>query len=307
MVSIFTVDAFTDTPFSGNPAGVCIVPRSENDNSNGVYQTKHAKYRDEMNISETSFITNYERTLSNVFELRWMTPTVEVNLCGHGTLSAAAVIFEQYGNKVGNKLMFHTLSGILIAEKNLGSGKIKMTLPNNPPVIVSNLTNVHKKIFECMNFRMEDFVEAAYSATTKKLLICLKNFDRDKLEALKPNVDALVKVDQAKEIVQGNHVKGVILTFKVEGNGDTNSKKYNFLSRYFAPWVGIPEDPVTGSAHTVLTPYWSTRFNGQKIFSARQCSRRGGDLSLVLSDDDDKVYVSGNATIVMSGTLHLNK
>ena len=96
MVSIFTVDAFTDTPFSGNPAGVCIVPRSENDNSKwSLSDEVMQNIATEMNISETSFITNYERTLSNVFELRWMTPTVEVNLCGHGTLSAAAVIFQK--------------------------------------------------------------------------------------------------------------------------------------------------------------------------------------------------------------------
>ena len=81
--------------------------------------------------------------------------------------------------------------------------------------------------------------------------------------------------------------------------------KYDFLSRYFAPWVGIPEDPVTGSAHTVLTPYWSTKFNGQKNFVARQCSKRGGDLSLTLNDNDNKVYISGHACVVVSGKLNI--
>ena len=86
---------------------------------------------------------------------------------------------------------------------------------------------------------------------------------------------------------------------------DDTSTKYDFLSRYFAPWVGIPEDPVTGSAHTVLPPYWSTKFNGQNNFVARQCSKRGGDLSLTLNDNDNKVYISGHACVVMSGKLNI--
>ena len=315
MVSIFTVDAFTETPFSGNPAGVCIVPRADDDSNNNrkwsLSDKQMQNIATEMNISETSFITFHERTLTNVWELRWMTPTVEVNLCGHGTLSAAAIIFQEYGDKVGNSILFHTLSGILIAEKNLNTGKIKMTLPNNPPVIVSNPSAIHKQIFQCMNFNMDDFQELAYSMTTKKLLICLNNFNRTKLEALKPNIDGLTQIDQTNEIASGNNVKGVIITFKIDetnnqqdDDGNT-SIKYDFLSRYFAPWVGIPEDPVTGSAHTVLTPYWSTKFNGQKNFVARQCSKRGGDLSLTLNDNDNKVYISGHACVVMSGKLNI--
>ena len=119
MVSIFTVDAFTETPFSGNPAGVCIVPRADDDSNNNrkwsLSDKQMQNIATEMNISETSFITFHERTLTNVWELRWMTPTVEVNLCGHGTLSAAAIIFQEYGDKVGNSIIFHTLSGILTA------------------------------------------------------------------------------------------------------------------------------------------------------------------------------------------------
>ena len=125
MVSIFTVDAFTDKAFSGNPAGVCIVPRSDDDTRKwSLSDTVLQNIATEMNISETSFVTTYDRVMTNVFELRWMTPTVEVNLCGHGTLSAAAVVFAQFGPKVGNKLLFHTLSGILVAEKNVDTGKI---------------------------------------------------------------------------------------------------------------------------------------------------------------------------------------
>ena len=148
---------------------------------------------------------------------------------------------------------------------------------------------------------MEDLKEIAYSQATKKLLICLKNFDRSKLEALRPSIDSLVKIDQSKEIEKGDNVKGVILTFQ-----DDSSSQYNFLSRYFAPWVGIPEDPVTGSAHTVLTPYWSAKMGGQKNFLARQCSKRGGDLTLQVSDDGNKVFVSGDAKIVLCGQLNID-
>ena len=302
MVSIFTVDAFTDKAFSGNPAGVCIVPRSDDDTRKwSLSDTVLQNIATEMNISETSFVTTYDRVMTNVFELRWMTPTVEVNLCGHGTLSAAAVVFAQFGDKVGNKLLFHTLSGILVAEKNVDTGKIRMTLPINPPAVLTGPNEVHTEIFKCMNFQMEDLAEIAYSQVTKKLLICLKNFDRNKLEALQPSIDSLVKIDQSAEIEKGENVKGVILTFK-----DDSDSQYNFLSRYFAPWVGIPEDPVTGSAHTVLTPYWSSKMGGQKSFLARQCSKRGGDLSLQISDDANKVFVSGNAKIVLCGQLNID-
>ena len=112
-------------------------------------------------------MTTYDRVMTNVFELRWMTPTVEVNLCGHGTLSAAAVVFAQFGDKVGNKLLFHTLSGILVAEKNIDTGKIRMTLPINPPAVLPGPNEVHTKIFKCMNFQMEDLVEIAYSKVTR--------------------------------------------------------------------------------------------------------------------------------------------
>ena len=148
---------------------------------------------------------------------------------------------------------------------------------------------------------MEDLAEIAYSKVTKKLLICLKNFDRNKLEALQPSIDSLVKIDQSAEIEKGENVKGVILTFK-----DDSDSQYNFLSRYFAPWVGIPEDPVTGSAHTVLTHYWSSKMGGQKSFLARQCSKRGGDLSLQINDNANKVFVSGNAKIVLCGQLNID-
>ena len=105
-----------------------------------------------------------------------------------------------------------------------------------------------------------------------------------------PKINDLFKIDE---------------TNNQQDDDDNTSIKYDFLSRYFAPWVGIPEDPVTGSAHTVLTPYWSTKFNGQKNFVARQCSKRGGDLSLTLNDNDNKVYVSGHACVVMSGKLNI--
>ena len=147
---------------------------------------------------------------------------------------------------------------------------------------------------------MEDLAEIAYSQVTKKLLICLKNFDRNKLEALQPSIDSLVKIDQSAEIEKGENVKGVILTFK-----DDSDSQYNFLSRYFAPWVGIPEDPVTGSAHTVLTPYWSSKMEGQKSFLARQCQSVEVTCHY-RSMTANKVFVSGNAKIVLCGQLNID-
>ena len=154
---------------------------------------------------------------------------------------------------------------------------------NNSKPIHDLVKTVLKGSFEPMHVRL--------SPTTKKLLIRLPDgTTRDQLEAMKIDKESLVKIDTSDQ------VRGVIIT--INGSGT----KYDFISRYFAPWVGIPEDPVTGSAHTVLVPYWSDELNKTKFF-ARQSSARGGELGLELKSDH--ILIQGQGTIVFSGTLHL--
>jgi len=282
---VCTVDAFTSKPFSGNPAAVCLL---EDDIPDQLKQ----QIGTEMNISETAFVTKHPDSdfkTGDSFGLRWFTPSTEVVLCGHATLAAAAVIFRQKLN-VNNIIRFKTLSGELTAEKD--GDRIVLDLPLNPPEPCSG--EDYKEIIQLV-INQRGFIknlpvkQCLISKATGKLLVRLEDsVTRQELESITPALDRLTSVKQ-------NTVKGVIVT--VRGNED-----YDFISRYFAPWVGIPEDPVTGSAHTVLTPYWADILNRPNLH-ARQCSRRGGDLHLTLGCG--RVRVAGEAVIVLDGNINI--
>ena len=189
---------------------------------------------------------------------------------------------------------FETLSGTLVCNKTsaLKNG-VEMKLPINEPHI-----NLDERPDEAINDLVNAALQGAYqpvhvrlSPTTKKLLIRLPDgTTRADLEAMKIDIDALLKINTADQ------VRGVIITILGQGT------QYDFISRYFAPWVGIPEDPVTGSAHTVLVPYWAEQL-GKSEFFARQSSPRGGELGLELKKDH--ILIQGQGTIVLSGMLHL--
>ena len=191
-------------------------------------------------------------------------------------------------------MYFETKSGTLICDKTeiLQNG-VEMKLPINAPNLNFDDNN-SKSIHELVKTVLKGSFEPKHvrlSPTTKKLLIRLPDgTTRDQLEALKIDKESLLKIDTS------DHVRGVIIT--INGSGT----KYDFISRYFAPWVEIPEDPVTGSAHTVLVPYWSEQLKKTKFF-ARQSSARGGELGLELKSDH--ILIQGQGTIVFSGTLHL--
>ncbi|KAK3105908.1 hypothetical protein FSP39_008376, partial [Pinctada imbricata] len=217
------------------------------------------------------------------FKLRWFTPTNEVPLCGHATVASAAVLFSAVGNK-SERITFESESGDLITRYQ--NGGIVMDFPVNTPIL-KILTSV------------DNIQNVSYSPTTKKLLVRLKDtLSRNFLESLKPDIPSMTRVESSGK------VKGVIVTLKgttENGCTDDNGRVYDFISRYFAPWNGIPEDPVTGSAHTVLAPYWNEVLN-KKSFYARQCSKRGGDINIELKDNN-RVDLSGDAVIVMNGNL----
>ncbi|XP_057375505.1 phenazine biosynthesis-like domain-containing protein 1 [Daphnia carinata] len=284
-VTVFVVDAFTNELFSGNPAAVCCLEKD-------IPDTLKSKIAAEMNLSETAFATidtDGDKTFEKgtKFGLRWFTPTHEVDLCGHATLATAAVIFHKLGNKE-KTIEFKTRSGILKAIQE-GESSITLDFPINPPspFEAENLPDIVRIVVG--NLEIQD---VQHSATTKKLLLRLANkYNRQDLEALNPSLQDLLAVEK------NGMVKGVIVTLQANDKED-----YDFYSRYFAPWVGIPEDPVTGSAHTVLAPYWQTVYN-KRHFRARQCSKRGGDL--IVKIVEQRVELTGQVAHVLEGTIRI--
>lgn len=282
---IFIADAFTAKAFSGNPAAVCLL-------ENELDEDMHQKIAREMNLSETAFIRKLHSTdnftQSSCFGLRWFTPASEVPLCGHATLASAAVLFYKIQN-VNSTLSFVTLSGELKARK--AENGIILDLPLYPahPQDIHEVENLIKTAIG--DTAVQDI---RYSPDTLQLLVRLSDaYDRSFLENLKVNTQNLLQVENSGK------VKGLILTLKGQPGGQAEA--FDFYSRYFAPWVGVAEDPVTGLAHTVLSSYWSQQL-GKKEMYAFQCSPRGGELAISLRSDG-RVDIRGGAAVVLEGTL----
>ncbi|XP_028999316.1 phenazine biosynthesis-like domain-containing protein 1 isoform X2 [Betta splendens] len=285
-IPVFMVDAFTNLPFKGNPAAICPLTHELNDD---LYQ----KLAAELNLSETAFITRINPSDSfstgSRFRLRWFSPTTEVNLCGHATLASAAVLFQHKRN-TNPVLVFETRSGDLSVTQQ-GEGYV-MDFPLNPPIkqdpkefsdVIKAAVGSHpvQDIYLCHN--------------TKKLVVRLSDScDRSVLTSLRVDPVALQSSDSR------GRIKGVIVTMI---GSPQEQPGYDFYSRNFAPWNGIPEDPVTGSAHTVLGSYWSKKL-GKKKLLAYQCSSRGGELELEVRDDG-RINITGQAVTVMQGTITL--
>jgi len=274
-IPLYHVDAFTTEPFAGNPAAVCILEKPYKDN---VLKSIAA----EMNLSDTAFLQKLEQKHiedSRLFSLRWFTPETEVNLCGHATLATAAVLF--YDIKLSaTEVSFETRSETLTAK--LDKNGILLDFPNDEtmPFYPS------KSILDALGIR--DFTSAHYSRKSGYLLILLPT--EQSIRDLKPDFEHL------KSAETKDRIAGVIVTSRGSG-------PYDFVSRFFAPWVGINEDPVTGSAHTTLCGFWS-KILQKKEMQAYQASKRGGQLTVkVLSPD--RVGLIGNAVIVSKGELYL--
>ena len=274
IITIYQVDAFTDVPFKGNPAAVCLIMKEYSDE---ILQ----KIAAEMNLSETAFI--YVPDIDKIketdtFRLRWFTPKIEVNLCGHATLASAAVLFFEVGI-TANIVNFDTLSGRLIAKRI--NQAIGLNFPLNDPEEIKP----PQAFLDAIGIRK--CLTAAYASEVKDILIELEN----ETEVLKvtPNFSEMLKLELDVD------VRGVIITSK--GSNDTD-----FVSRFFAPWVGINEDPVTGSAHTILTPYWSRKLSKNEM-SARQLSERVGKLKVKLIENN-RVEIIGKTSLVLKGEFY---
>jgi PhzF family phenazine biosynthesis protein len=260
LVSIYQVDAFTSRPFSGNPAAVCLL---DSPPSEPWMQSVAA----EMNLAETAFLTPRD----DGFDLRWFTPTVEVDLCGHATLAAAHILWQIGVLSADTGARFHTRSGLLTARRSAGA--IELDFPAEPAAACEPPAGLRDALGAVPHFtgrnRMDVLVEVESA---------------DILRRLRPDFRRLAEIE----------ARGIIATCRsVEPDHD-------FLSRFFAPASGIDEDPVTGSAHCCLGPYWQQRL-GLTSLTGYQASRRGGTVGVRM--EGDRVILIGEAVTVMEGRL----
>ncbi|KAJ2829771.1 hypothetical protein IWW50_000659 [Coemansia erecta] len=286
--SIYTVDAFADKPFAGNQAGVVPVPSAQ-----PVADHTMQALAAEMNISETTFLTATEHQgdsefqRASKFSLRWFTPTVEVTLCGHATLAAAHVLVHELGNQ-NPEIRFETLSGVLIVRVN-ANGQLDMTFPADVPEPVVANNNI-KLLAQSVFGEYSDAMEIALSPVLRYLVVHDPRRTAQDVASLVPDITPAI-------VAAGREENVMIVIATARGTGA------DFVSRVFGPWCGVDEDPVTGSAHTVLAPFWEQRL-GKSSFSALQCSKRGGTLGVQVAGA--QVVVSGTAVVVIRGTLSLD-
>ncbi|AQZ68318.1 oxidoreductase [[Actinomadura] parvosata subsp. kistnae] len=252
---LFTVDAFTDSAFQGNPAAVCLLDTP-------VTAQWMQSVAAEMNLSETAFLLGDE--------LRWFTPVVEVTLCGHATLATAHVLYST--GAAEGPLEFSTASGTLTVNRR-PDGMITMDFPAKEVTLSEPPPGLAKAL------------GASPVRVGKSQLDLLVELDSEEaVIALTPDIAALNLID----------ARGIIVT--------APGTKTDFVSRFFAPRVGVPEDPVTGSAHCALSPYWSQRLGRTSLVGA-QLSSRGGLVHVTHAGD--RVHLAGHAITVLSGELHV--
>lgn len=296
-VPLFQVDVAALSPFEGNPAAVCLLQGD----AVGLSDALRQKVAAEMNLSETAFVepldgqasTPHFFASSTAFRLRWFTPTVEVPLCGHATLAAAAAVFLGCQNP-HTTLTFQTLSGELAVRRVPGAPHtLSLDLPladitHDPPKQAASDGPLIKSLGE--HVRVKD-VAFTRSDGLLYLLVHMEG-GRSELEQLSPDFTAM------EAAVTGDELRGVIVTCHDAGSG------YDVLSRFFAPWLGVNEDPVTGSAHCVLGPYWK-KLLGRDGLSCRQCSKRGGNLLMRVDPLQSRVHLEAPVVMVVTGALHL--
>lgn len=259
-MKLFIVDAFTDRPFAGNPAAVCLL-RDEHD------ATWMQAVAGEMNLSETAFV----RSIGKDFELRWFTPKAEVELCGHATLASAHVLWTEEIVSKSEPIRFHTKSGVLTASRH--DDHVELDFPATPAVEAEPPDG----LLDALGVQATFVGESKYD----KLLVVDAE---DVVRSLRPDFGKLAQID----------TRGVIVSSR------SADRQFDFISRYFAPAFGVDEDPVTGSVHCCLGPYWGEQL-GKNEMKAFQASARGGVLQLRL--EGDRVVLGGQAVMVVRGEL----
>ena len=260
---IVQVDAFTNRPFAGNPAAVCVLPEVRPDS----WMRQVAR---EMNLSETAFLVARD----GGYNLRWFTPSVEIDLCGHATIASAHVLWQDGHLPDGVQARFHTRSGLLTADRRGDWIELdfpaKVAAPEEPPPDL--LPALGATTARYVGRNAFDYLVEVESESI--------------LRNLEPDHTALRKLP----------VRGVIVT------AQPSRSEYDFVSRFFAPGSGVDEDPVTGSAHCVLTPYWAERL-GKSTLEARQISKRGGVLRCELRGE--RVGIAGQVVLYLEGSIEV--
>jgi PhzF family phenazine biosynthesis protein len=272
-IKFYQVDAFTNESFKGNPAGVCVLEELIEEK----YMQLIAK---EMNLSETAFVQSLDGNpinQTNVFSLRWFTPKYEVDLCGHATIATSEILFNNLGIK-NEQIIYETKSGRLIAHRRKEG--IALDFPLDEALNI----NLPYELLEAIG--IQSYENAIIGKNTKKLVIHLKTVG----EVLKVAPD----FEKMKDLRFEMDIKGVGVTC-------VGNEKCDFISRYFNPWAGVNEDPVTGSVHTLLVAYWGKLLNKNEM-KAYQASWRGGEIILSILPDK-RVELIGHAIVVLKGQL----
>lgn len=255
-IPIYQVDAFAAVPFTGNPAAVCPLEEWLPD---AVMQQIAA----ENNLAETAFFVPQ----GSGYGLKWFTPVVEIDLCGHATLASAFVLWEKLGY-TGERISFETRSGTLTVSRQ--GELLALDFPTRAP----EACEVHPALLVALGGSPREVL------ASRDYLVVYDS--EEEVRALNPNMNAVAKLDRF----------AVIAT--------APGKQHDFVSRFFAPAQGIPEDPVTGSAHCTLTPYWSAKL-GKKTLRAKQISPRGGEL--LCEDRGERVSIAGQAVLYLEGSI----
>ncbi len=258
-VPLYQVDAFSDEAFRGNPAAVCLLDDAPADWMQCVAA--------EMNLSETAFLMPHD----DGYHLRWFTPAVEVDLCGHATLASAHILWETGRLQPSDTARFHTRSGLLTATQR--EGRIELDFPASP----TEATDPPDGLAEALGIDPERIVRGAFDYLVEV------DSEAD-VRRLAPDFRALGEIDV---------VRGIVVTAR--GTNGTD-----FVSRFFAPAAGVDEDPVTGSAHCLLAPYWANRL-GRDDLVGYQASKRGGTVRV--SVRGDRVLLGGQAITLFRGEL----
>ena len=254
------IDAFTDRPFAGNPAAVCVLPAPRDP---GWMQLVAS----EMNLAETAFLLRR----AEGYDLRWFTPAAEVDLCGHATLASAHLLWEEGHLEQEAAATFHTRSGVLTAKRQ--GDMIWLDFPATPVRPAAMLPDLERAVGAPIRYlgrtAFDYFIELESEAAVR---------------ALEPDLTLIARLP----------VRGVVVTAR-SGDG-----RHDFVSRFFAPQVGVPEDPVTGSAHCALGPFWAARLGTDEL-AGYQASSRGGTVLVRVAGD--RVHLGGQAVTVLRGEL----
>ena len=277
IIPTYVVDSFTDKAFKGNPAGVCILQNRK------LSPEDMLLIAQELGYSETAFVSILPEGeyASNSYGIRYFSPKMEIPLCGHATLAAAKVIFNFYNDSNTNEVHFYNIQNLdLIVTKE--DDLISMIFPSYPTVEAS----VPDSTLEALG--IDKVIDTRYNKETNILLLVIE--DTKSLSKLTPDFPNLIKSIDT--------VNGILIT------APSQDQEYDFHSRYFWPWSGTHEDPVTGGTHTFLTPYWAKKLGKTKLKSFQSSNRSGWmDVELV---DNQLIKISSKARVILKGELYLD-